>query len=217
MKSTNAFYERQALLLKDKQNNLENKEIIIIGAGGLGSSIAYALASSGIKSISIVDFDIVSLSNIQRQIMFNFSDEGRAKVDCFTKLKERSFCDIKTYKMSAAEFFATNPKADLIMDATDNLSVRSEIDNFAKANNIPWIFASVEEFFVSASIVKNKKIAFNKEIKRIKPQATPFVMFSASYASILALKYLAGFDIKVDYLYYFDFSKDILNLSKFNL
>lgn len=217
MKSTSDFYERQTLLLKDRQKNLENKEIIIIGAGGLGSSIAYALASSGIKSISVVDFDIVSFSNIQRQIMFNFNDEGKAKVDCFNKLKERSFCNIKTYKMSAAEFFATKPSADLIMDATDNLSVRAEIDNYAKANNIPWIFASVEEFFISASIVKNKKIAFKNEIKRIKPQATPFVMFSATFASILALKYLAGYEVKLDYLYYFDFSKDILNLNKFNL
>lgn len=213
----NDFYERQALLLKDKQKNLENKKIIIIGAGGLGSSIAYAMASSGISELIIVDFDTVSLSNIQRQIMFEFSDVNKAKVDCFKKLENRSYAKITTHKMNAIEFFATNPKADLIMDATDNLDVRKQIDDYAKANDIPWIFASVEEFFVSASLVKNKKIAFNKEIKKIKPQTTPIVMFSATFASILALKYLAGYDIRADYLYYFDFSKDILNLNKFNL
>lgn len=213
----NEFYERQELLFKDKQNNLENKKIAIIGAGGLGSSIAYAMASTGIKSIDIIDFDTVCLSNIQRQIMFEFTDEGRFKAECFKKLEKRSFATINTYIMSAAEYFKQNPKIDLIMDATDNLKTRKEIDAFAKANDIAWVFASVEAFFVSASLIKNKALAFNKEQTKIKPQSPSIVMMSASIASILATKYLAGYDVLMDYLYYFDFSKDIFNLNKFNL
>lgn len=211
------FYNRQELLLQEKQENLYNKVIAIIGAGGLGSTIAYALGSVGLKEILIVDFDTVSISNIQRQIMFTFDDENKFKAQCFKKLENRSYTKITPMIMGADEFFATNPKVDLIIDASDNLEARASIDRYSKTNSIAWVYASVEEFFVSIGIIKNKQFLFQKEIKRIKPQTTPMVMLSATLASTLALKFLAGYDVKIDYLYYFDFSKDIIRLDKFNL
>ncbi|WP_267523954.1 HesA/MoeB/ThiF family protein [Campylobacter sp. MG1] len=211
------FYNRQELLLKDKQNNLFGKRVAIIGAGGLGSTIAYALGSVGLKEIIIVDFDIVSVSNIQRQIMFSFDDENKFKVDCFKKLENRSYTKITPLVMNASDFFDTYPNVDLIMDATDNVETRLVIDTYAKKNNIAWVYASVEEFFINFGIIKEKEFLFNKEVKRVKPQTTPMVMLSACLASSLALKYLAGYDVKINYVYYFDISKDIINLNKFNL
>ena len=66
------YFKRQIDLWgKDTQKSLENKHTIIVGSGGLGCSLGYALGSSGIGNISIVDFDTVSIHNIHRQIGFD--------------------------------------------------------------------------------------------------------------------------------------------------
>ncbi|MEA3455017.1 MAG: ThiF family adenylyltransferase, partial [Campylobacterota bacterium] len=75
-----AYFTRQIQLWGTKtQKELEKKKIAIIGSGGLGSTLALALGTSGIGEIHIVDFDRVSLHNIHRQIAFTLEDEGRSK------------------------------------------------------------------------------------------------------------------------------------------
>ena len=75
------------------------KRILIIGAGGLGSIILYYLAAAGIGSIRIVDNDIVSLSNLQRQILFKNVDIGKKKVVAAKKnlLSLNSQVNIETF------------------------------------------------------------------------------------------------------------------------
>ncbi|MBQ9875459.1 MAG: ThiF family adenylyltransferase, partial [Campylobacter sp.] len=74
------YFHRQIQLWgEDRQNSLKDKKILIIGSGGLGSSFAYALGSSGVGEICVVDFDTVSLHNIHRQILFSLEDEGKFK------------------------------------------------------------------------------------------------------------------------------------------
>ncbi|MEJ2489400.1 MAG: ThiF family adenylyltransferase, partial [Sulfurovaceae bacterium] len=69
------YFKRQIELWgAQKQEALQDKSIAIIGAGGLGSSLALALSGSGIGDIDVVDFDRVSLHNIHRQIAFRLED-----------------------------------------------------------------------------------------------------------------------------------------------
>jgi len=69
MIKTEDYFNRQIQLWgEETQASLENKKIAIIGAGGLGSSLALALGTSGIGQVDMVDFDTVSLHNIHRQI-----------------------------------------------------------------------------------------------------------------------------------------------------
>ncbi len=96
-------YSRQ-IILKDigiiGQKAIINSKILIIGAGGLGSSVADYLSRAGVGIIGIADFDKVSLSNIHRQSLFNSKDIGKFKVKV---LKERiniinPLTNIKIYK-----------------------------------------------------------------------------------------------------------------------
>ncbi len=76
-------YKRHILLKEiggSGQNILKNSCITMIGAGGLGSIILYYLAAAGVGNIKIVDNDVVSLSNLQRQILFKNKDLGKKKV-----------------------------------------------------------------------------------------------------------------------------------------
>ena len=75
------YFNRQIQLLGlEKQKSLQDKHIIIIGCGGLGCSLAYALGTSGIGHITLVDFDTVGIHNIHRQIAFRLSDENKKKM-----------------------------------------------------------------------------------------------------------------------------------------
>ena len=141
------FLRQIELWGEETQNNLSQKSILIIGCGGLGSSLSFALGSSGIGEITLVDFDKVSLHNIHRQIAFDLNDINKYKADVVAqKIKNRySKVKVNTIKQNFKDI-DFDKKFDLIFDATDNIEIRVKIDKFAKKTNTPWIYASVEEF-----------------------------------------------------------------------
>ena len=194
---------------------------MIIGSGGLGSALAFALGASGIGEIHVVDFDTVSLHNIHRQILFTLKDEDKFKADIFKDVVESRFDGVRvvTYKMKFSEFVnLNNLKFDLVLDATDNLETRKEIADFAKLNKTPWIYAAVESFHGQVCFIKEAD--FNPLVKDgIKPAgiAAPIVMFIAAFEANLALRYLAGLEVKFDMLYYLDMHSGELKMSKFKL
>ncbi len=103
------YFSRQIKLWgMERQSNLENRRVLIVGAGGLGSSLAYALGTSGIGEIDIVDFDIVSLSNIHRQIAFKLEDRDRYKCDVVAeRVREKSpFVSISGHQSSFSQFIS---------------------------------------------------------------------------------------------------------------
>lgn len=207
------YFHRQVQLWgEETQRSLQDKKIAIVGAGGLGSSLAFALGSTGIGEIHIIDFDTVSLHNIHRQIAFKVGDEGKNKALINANLVEARSpyvkaiaheCDFKTWSEK-------NINVDLIIDATDNLPTRGDINTYAKKINMPWLYGSVEAFhgqvcFIDAS-------SFSDAFKIIKKTpagiAAPIVMHIASLQANLALRYLAGLSVKKDRLYYLFFNEE---------
>ncbi len=193
------------------QKRLTEKKIAIIGSGGLGSTLAIALGSSGIGEIHLVDFDTVSLHNIHRQIAFTLKDERRSKSKVTAELirSKNPFVSVTAFEMDFAEFSKLDNRYDLILDATDNLPVRSEIDAYAKSKKTPWIYGSVEEF--------NGQVCFFEEagfqvfsISDHKPGGitAPIVMHIGSLQATLALRYLAGLPVAKDKLYYLYFNDE---------
>ena len=208
----NRYFDRQIQLWgEDTQRKLQEKSIAIIGCGGLGSSLALALGASGIGKIYLVDFDEVSVHNIHRQITFSVEDEGKSKAEINRCVIEKRcpYVEVESFVESFDEFSERNIEVDLILDATDNLPVRSQIDTYAKAKNTPWIYASVEEF--RGQVCFMDRASFDTfKISDRKPGgiAAPIVMMIASFEANLALRYLAGLPVQKDTLYFFYFDKD---------
>ncbi len=221
IKRENYFNRQIQLWQENRQNLLQNKKIAIIGAGGLGCSLAYSLGTSGIGNIDIVDFDTVSLHNIHRQIAFTLKDENRPKVEVVIEvLKSKNpFLKTNAYCMNFEEFRVLNNKYDLILDATDNLYTRENIDKYAKDTDTPWIYGSVEEF--NGQVCFFDKASFEIfNISEHKPAGitAPMVMHIASLQANLALRYLANLPIVKDKLYYLYFnSEGELITQKFNM
>ncbi len=200
------YFHRQVQLWgEETQQRLQSKKIVIIGCGGLGSSLAYALGSSGIGEIHLVDFDEVSVHNIHRQIAFKVGDEGKLKADVVKESIENRCPFVKVYAhIGRLEVFTCKDiDVDLIIDATDNLPTRGLIDAYAKEAKTPWIYGSVEAFNGQVCFFEKSSFsAFKISDKKPSGIAAPIVMHIASLQANLALRYLAGLSVKKDLLYY---------------
>lgn len=208
----NEYFNRQIQLWgQEVQESLQSKKIAIIGSGGLGCTLAMALGTSGIGEIAMVDFDTVSTHNIHRQIAFTLADEGQNKAKAICKLIESKnpFVKVTAFDMTFEQFKAEGHSYDLILDATDNLPVRADIDSYAKAQQTPWIYASVEEFNGQVCFFDTANFQiFN--ISNHKPGGitAPIVMHIGSLQANLALRYLAGLSVSKDKLYYLYFNDE---------
>jgi len=204
------YFSRQIMLWgEDTQKNLQSKKVLVVGSGGLGCSVAMALSGSGVGQIDIVDFDKVEFHNIHRQILFDLQDIGefKAKV-AVNKIKNRA-ANLQANAFTCAFKDLKDFNYDLIIDATDNLEVRKQIDEIAKKYNIAWVYGSVEEF--NGQVCLFKESSFDmfalKEIEA-KGITAPMVMQIASFEANLALRYLADLPVGADILYYLYFNKN---------
>ena len=207
------YFHRQVQLWgEDTQTLLQSKKIAIIGSGGLGSSLAFALGASGIGEIHMIDFDEVSLHNIHRQIAFKVGDEGKNKAVINAELIEQRCPYVKAiaHQCDFKEWSEKNIEVDLIIDATDNLPTRGDINTYSKNKNLPWVYGSVEAFHGQVCFIDES--SFNDAFKIIKKTpagiACPIVMHIASLQANLALRFLAGLSVKKDTLYYLFFNED---------
>ncbi|NLC28183.1 MAG: ThiF family adenylyltransferase [Campylobacteraceae bacterium] len=207
------YFKRQIELWGEKrQANLAKKSILIVGCGGLGSSLGFSLGASGIGEIHLVDFDRVSLHNIHRQIAFTIEDEGALKAEVLKKCIQDRYDKVvvHTHTDSFDAFVKQDKvKVDLIIDATDNLPTRVNIDLYAKTKKTPWIYGSVEAFHGQVCFFERSGFnAFNVQDRKPEGIAAPIVMHIASLQANLALRYLVGLPIKKDYLYYLYFDEE---------
>ncbi len=206
------FCRQVELWGEEKQRLLQTKKIAIIGSGGLGSSLAFALGATGVGEIHMVDFDEVSLHNIHRQIAFKMGDEGKnkAKINA-TIIQERSpYVKAIAHELHFDEWSKLDIDVDLILDATDNLPTRAEINSYAKKKNLPWVYGSVEAFHGQVAFIEHSSFSDSFKIIQKKPAgiATPIVMHIASLQANLALRYLADLSLKKDLLYYLFFNDE---------
>ena len=207
------YFHRQVQLWgEETQASLQEKKIAIIGSGGLGSSLAFALGATGIGEIHMVDFDEVSLHNIHRQIAFKTGDEGKNKAQINAQIIEERcpYAKAIAYDINFEEWSKQNIAVDLIIDATDNLPTRAEINAYAKEKKLPWVYGSVEAFHGQVAFIDQSSFSDSFKIIKKTPAgiAAPIVMHIASLQANLALRFLAGLSVKKDLLYYLFFNDE---------
>ena len=142
----NQFSRSELLLGKDVMNKLSNMKVLIFGIGGVGSYVCEALVRSGVNNFVLVDSDVISLTNVNRQIHATLKTVGRSKVEV---MKERMLeinpeCNIEVFE----EFYLPDNHSDIItddvsyiVDAIDTVSAKIDIIVEAYKRNIPIISA----------------------------------------------------------------------------
>lgn len=132
------------------QNKLKKAGVLIVGVGGLGTVASLYLAAAGVGRIGLVDKDLVSLSNLQRQILFTTKDVGQSKIPLIEKRLQEHNPNIQ---LQAYPKWLTRENAakliegyDIIIDGTDNFIARSIINENCIKFGKPYIFGAVSGF-----------------------------------------------------------------------
>lgn len=128
------------------QSDLLNKKILIVGCGGLGTAAALYLAGSGIGEIVIADGDKVERSNLARQLTYSTTDVGRLKVDALADRLNAVNPEVKITKVSTylqgEQLSCMVRCANIVLDCSDNLSTRHEINRACVHNATDLISGS---------------------------------------------------------------------------
>lgn len=146
-------YQRQITLQGfgiEAQEKLTNAKVLVVGAGGLGCPILQYLVAAGVGHIGIVDKDQVTLSNLNRQILFGQDDVGQNKAN-IAAVKLASLNDlvkIEAFQQNCDQVFAIDhfPNYDIIVDATDNFATRYLINDACVLLDKPLVFGAVSQF-----------------------------------------------------------------------
>ena len=164
--STNDFYARQVILPEigqQGQTRLHQSRVLVIGAGGLGSPILMALAGAGVGHLTVVDHDIVSASNLNRQFLYTVADIGQSKA---TIARERLLAyhpdlEVTALDQTFTAALARNviPDHDLVVAAVDNRSARRLINRACYQLGKPWIDGGVRGFSGSVAVYRPGEMA----------------------------------------------------------
>jgi molybdopterin/thiamine biosynthesis adenylyltransferase len=132
------------------QAKLLAARVLVIGAGGLGSPLILYLAAAGVGTIGVVDFDHVTLSNLQRQIIHRSEDVGRAKTESARDAVRAVNPSVKivpyTERLTAANAMKLIGEYDIVADGSDNFATRFLVNDACYFSKRSLVSAAVSEF-----------------------------------------------------------------------
>ena len=140
-------FTRFTMMLNEEQiKNLFSARVIVFGVGGVGSALTQMLVRSGIQNIGIVDFDVVSISNINRQLIANSKNIGKLKVEeCKHQIESiNPFSKVVCYPFKLDETTIKDidfSQYDYIVDCIDDINAKKLLIKQAKQLNIPILCA----------------------------------------------------------------------------
>lgn len=152
-------YQRQMMLPgfgAERQEMLSRARVLVIGAGGLGCPALQYLAAAGVGTIGIVDDDVVSLSNLHRQVLYNTGDIGLPKAErSAEKLKQANpEIDLIPYQLKLSNGNALDiiRNYDIVLDGTDNFPTRYMVSDACVLTGKPMVYGAISRFEGQVSV-----------------------------------------------------------------
>ena len=149
----NNKYHRQTLLSEigeEGQEKLKQARVLIAGVGGLGCPLALYLTTAGVGRRGLIDDDVVSLSNLHRQVLYNEADIGQPKAECAARHLQQKNSDIE---LTAYPIRLTKENAerlirdyDIVVDGCDNHATRYLISDVCHQLQKPYVYAAIGAF-----------------------------------------------------------------------
>ena len=138
-------YDRQLPLEsvgKEGQEKISRSKILVVGCGGLGSPVIQYLASAGVGTIGVSDFDKVSINNLNRQTLFSERDVGKSKIDSAERRIREINSMVKVQKHPKLDYsnaLEVIKKYDVVVDCTDNFPSKYLINDACYLSGKTWI------------------------------------------------------------------------------
>ncbi len=156
-------YSRHVILPEvgmEGQLKLKRARVLCVGAGGLGSPLSLYLAAAGVGTLGIVDFDVVDVTNLQRQVIHGTSDVGRKKLDSAEETLREINPNVEVRKfetrLSSGNALEIFRDFDVIADGTDNFPTRYLVNDACVLTGKPNVYGSVFRFEGQASVFATK-------------------------------------------------------------
>ena len=155
----NNRYSRHTMLSEigcEGQKRLSQARVLIVGVGGLGSAISIYLTAAGIGHIGIIDNDVVSESNMQRQILYSENEIGRSKTQCaYNRMKllsQRTHIDTYPTRLDSHNAADIISQYDMVVDGCDNAVTRYIIDDICAQQGKPYIYGAIDAYSGQVSV-----------------------------------------------------------------
>jgi sulfur-carrier protein adenylyltransferase/sulfurtransferase len=143
------------------QRKLKSSKVFVIGAGGLGCPVLLYLAAAGVGSITTIDEDVVSLSNLQRQILFTTADLNLSKAETAAKkigsLNPSIKVDFIRTRLSTENALTLLAPADVVVDCTDNFPTRYLVNDACVLLDKPLVYGSVFRYEGQVAVFNYKQ------------------------------------------------------------
>ncbi|MFS0895121.1 HesA/MoeB/ThiF family protein [Microbacterium sp. 179-I 3D3 NHS] len=141
---------------EEGQRRLRAACVAVVGAGGLGSPVLLALAAAGVGRITVIDDDVVELTNLQRQLMHRVDDVGTKK----TVSAERAILALSpatvvaplAERLDAATAGRLLAGADVVVDTSDSFATRRDVAAACEARGVPLVWGAVQEWHAQATV-----------------------------------------------------------------
>lgn len=150
MKADLSRYEQQLILPEigeEGQKRLANSRVLIVGVGGLGSPVALYLAGAGVGTIGLVDDDVVSVSNLQRQVLYEEEQVGKPKALCAQQRLQALNSEIAVHayneRLDNVNARTLISQYDIVVDGTDNFETRFLISDVCQELGKPYVYAAI--------------------------------------------------------------------------
>ena len=140
----------------DGQRRIKAARVLLVGAGGLGSPAALYLAAAGVGTLGLVDFDVVDISNLQRQVLHGTSDVGRPKLESararIHDLNPHVNVETHETRLTSNNALDILDAYDIVVDGTDNFATRYLTNDACVLLGKPNVFGSIFRFDGQASV-----------------------------------------------------------------
>tara|TARA_R110002050_G_scaffold252628_1_gene390866 strand:+ start:20798 stop:21871 length:1074 start_codon:yes stop_codon:yes gene_type:complete len=142
---------------------LKKARVLVIGAGGLGNAVLPYLAAAGVGNITVIDNDVVDISNLQRQVLFTENDLGKPKSELAVKRLQAinsngNFTSHQTF-FTESNALELAKNQDVIVDCVDQIHVRYLINDAAVYYEIPMVYGAIHKFEGQVAVFNHKESA----------------------------------------------------------
>ncbi|OIQ40928.1 MAG: molybdopterin biosynthesis protein MoeB [Bacteroidetes bacterium MedPE-SWsnd-G1] len=151
--SKNQIFQRQTTLQEvgeQGQQKLQDAKVAVVGCGGLGSVAAVYLAASGIGKLQLIDFDVVDVSNLHRQVFYSVDVVGKSKADVLANhINEMSpFVEVRVSNIAITKNNIAESLSDwdIVLDCTDLLPIKYLLNDFCVLSNKTLVYGSLYKF-----------------------------------------------------------------------
>ena len=188
-------YSRQVMLEQigyQGQLKLKNSTVCVVGVGGLGNPITTRLAAMGVGKLRIVDRDVIELSNLHRQTMFDEDDVGQVKVEVAARKLKKSNpqVEIEAFPISINDYtaLAVVEGCDVVIDALDSVNARYSLNKACVEKNIPCVLgAAVGVTGQVFTVIPNESACYYCMFPALDEDSMPTCSLEGVHPSILSV------------------------------